>query len=285
MGDGKDSSYLLRSVCQEPSNLYIFMVALRSFFLVLTTHLLAGEVTTSLSPSPPSPQILTKLSWTLRYFNPLNLSWRYYSILAYRCIAKDWGTKQLAMINYEQHPFDPPLPYIYGESLVHDLSVPRLEMSGVFSSQGLLTLSCAYQGVLAMQYSISTEGIPYLPNVTVPLAIMGLFRVLVSKWVASKIHVEPYPYPVPEGSFAPSQSRDWWRALCGRFSRANNFELTRWPMSSMTSSLLSSFRMKSSVSSSSSSVAFSSSSSSSFSSSLSSSPSSVSARLSFCILF
>ncbi|MCO5593258.1 hypothetical protein L7F22_047265 [Adiantum nelumboides] len=177
-------------VCKEPTPFYLLAVALRSFFLVLATHLLAGEVDTSLAGAP----LARRISWWFRYYNPLNLSWRYYSMFAYRFTAHSWGTPQLALINHEGHPLLAPLPYIVGET-VHPLHVRRLELAGLLSSQGILTFSAAYQGILAIQYAISSEGIPYLPNTTVPLAMVGLFRVLACKWVASKIHVDPYPYP------------------------------------------------------------------------------------------
>ncbi|KAH7299782.1 hypothetical protein KP509_24G029000 [Ceratopteris richardii] len=88
----------------------------------------------------------------------------------------------------------PPLPYVLGET-VHPLHVRRLEMAGLLSSQGVLTLCAAYQGALAIEYAVSIEGIPYLPNTTAPLAIVGLFRVMACNWVASKIQVNAYPYP------------------------------------------------------------------------------------------
>ncbi|KAH7299783.1 hypothetical protein KP509_24G029100 [Ceratopteris richardii] len=155
-----------------------------------TTHLLAGEVDTTLGNVP----FLRRIWWWCRYYNPLNLSWRYYSMFAYRFTARSWGMQQLALINHEEHPFMPPLPYILGET-VHPLHVRRLEMAGVLSSQGVLTFCAAYQGALAIEYAISTEGIPYLPNTTAPLAMVGLFRVMACKWVASKIQVDAYPYP------------------------------------------------------------------------------------------
>ncbi|MCO5612311.1 hypothetical protein L7F22_066576 [Adiantum nelumboides] len=177
-------------VCKAPTPFYLLAVALRSFLLVLATHLLAGEVDTSLAGAP----LARRVSWWFRYYNPLNLSWRYYSMFAYRFTVHSWGTPQLALINHEGHPLLAPLPYIVGET-VQPLHVRRLELAGLLSSQGILTFSAAYQGLLAIQYAISTEGIPYLPNTTVPLAMVGLFRVLACKWVASKIHVDPYPYP------------------------------------------------------------------------------------------
>ncbi|KAI5069861.1 hypothetical protein GOP47_0016162 [Adiantum capillus-veneris] len=186
-------------VCKEPTAFYLLAVALRSFFLVLATHLLAGEVDTSLAGVP----LARRISWWCRYYNPLNLSWRYYSMFAYRFTAHSWGNPQLALINHEEHPLLPPLPYIVGET-VHPLCVRRLEMAGLLSSQGILTFSAAYQGALAIQYAISTEGIPYLPNTTVPLAMVGLFRVMGCKWVASKIHVDAYPYPCMPSPLAPS---------------------------------------------------------------------------------
>eukprot|EP00250_Pteridium_aquilinum_P017091 c23449_g1_i1 orf=220-1875(-) len=186
--------------CRQPTNFYLMGVALRSFFLVLATHLLAGEVDTTLAGLP----LTRRLSWWSRYYNPLNLSWRYYSMFAYRFTARLWGTHQLALINHEEHPLLPPVPYIVGET-VRTLHVRRLEMAGLLSSQGILTFSAAYQGALAIQYAISTEGIPYLPNTTVPLAMVGLFRVMASKWVASKIQVDAYPYPCVSSSSAASE--------------------------------------------------------------------------------
>ncbi|KAH7299791.1 hypothetical protein KP509_24G029700 [Ceratopteris richardii] len=177
-------------ICREPTNFFLRAVGLRSFFLVLATHLLAGEVDTTLGNVP----FLRRIWWWCRYYNPLNLSWRYYSMFAYRFTARSWGIQQLALINHEEHPFMPPLPYILGKT-VHPLHVRRLEMAGLLSSQGVLTFSAAYQGALAIEYAISTEGIPYLPNTTAPLAMVGLFRVMACKWVASKIQVDAYPYP------------------------------------------------------------------------------------------
>ncbi|KAH7299794.1 hypothetical protein KP509_24G029900 [Ceratopteris richardii] len=127
-------------------------------------------------------------------------------MFAYRLSARSWGIQQLALINHEEHPFMPPLPYIVGET-VHPLHVRRLEMAGLLSSQGVLTFCAVYQGALAIEYAISTEGIPYLPNTTVPLAMLGLSRVMASKWVASKIQVDTYPYPcLSEARVDPSFS-------------------------------------------------------------------------------
>ncbi|KAH7299778.1 hypothetical protein KP509_24G028700 [Ceratopteris richardii] len=190
-------------ICREPTNFFLLAVGLRSFFLVLATHLLAGEVDTTFGKAP----FLRRIWWWCRYYNPLNLSWRYYSMFAYRFTARSWGIQQLALINHEEHPFMPPLPYVLGET-VHPLHVRRLEMAGLLSSQGVLTFCAAYQGVLAIEYAISTEGIPYLPNTTAPLAMAGLFRVMVCKWVASKIQVDAYPYPYSlEPRVSPSSFR------------------------------------------------------------------------------
>lgn len=184
-------------ICTSHSDLYLLAAALRSFFLVIGTHLLAGEVDTTLSCEPTL--LPRRLFWLLRYFNPVNLSWRYYSILAYRlAVARNWGETQLALVNYEAHPSKPPVPYIVTEA-VHNYHVRRLEPSGFFSSQGLLTVSAGYQGALAVQYTISTAGVAFLPNITMPLAIMGLFRVMVFPWITGKVYVDPYSYPCEVG--------------------------------------------------------------------------------------
>ncbi|KAI5073877.1 hypothetical protein GOP47_0011890 [Adiantum capillus-veneris] len=180
-------------LCTSHKDYYLLAAAVRSFFLVIATHLLAGEVDTSTLSEEAA--ILPRLMWLLRYFNPLNLSWRYYSIFAYRIVAgRAWGEKQLAIINYEAHPCRAPVPFIVTEA-VNPYHVRRLEPSGFFSSQGLLTISAGYQGILAVQYTISTAGVAFLPNITMPLAIIGLFRVLVYPWITNKVYVDPYPYP------------------------------------------------------------------------------------------
>lgn len=183
-------------LCTSHKDYYLLAAALRSFFLVIGTHLLAGEVDTSTLSVEAA--VLPRLFWLVRYFNPLNLSWRYYSIFAYRlAAAQNWGEKQMALINYEAHPCRAPVPYIITEA-VESYHVRRLEPSGFFSSQGLLTISAGYQGILAVQYTISTAGVAFLPNITMPLAIIGLFRVLVYPWITSKVYVDPYEYPSPE---------------------------------------------------------------------------------------
>ncbi|KAH7433724.1 hypothetical protein KP509_07G083000 [Ceratopteris richardii] len=179
-------------ICTSRNDFYLLAGAMRSFFTVIATHLLAGEVDTStLSQEAP---MLPRLLWLLRYFNPLNLSWRYYSIFAYRLVVgRKWGEKQMAIINFEAHPLRPPKPFVVTEAI--DLyHVRRLDPSGFFSSQGLLTISAGYQAILAVQYTIWTAGVAFLPNITMPLAIIGLFRVLVYPWITGKVYVDPYPY-------------------------------------------------------------------------------------------
>lgn len=183
----------MSELCEKPSRLYLFESAVRSVFSVIATHILAGQVDAILTDE----MLLKKLWWFSRYFNPLNLAWRYYSILAYRCMNGKLSHKQIALLNFESHPYKPPIPYVSGE-LMEDYSVRRLEIAGIFSSQGLLSIIAAYQGLLAVQFTLSSSGFGYLPNVTKALAVLGLFRVLVSPWIANRVHVEyPSDYPPP----------------------------------------------------------------------------------------
>lgn len=186
-------SQSLDTLCQKPSDLLLLESAFRSFFAVFATHILAGEVDTVFAGG----SFAAKISWLVRYFNPVNLCWRYYSMLAYRFMAKTWGERQLALINFEAYPFRPPIPYIVGET-VQDFWIRRLEISGIVSSQGLLSIIAAYQGIMAVQFTISSNALGFLPTISKPLAILGLFRFMVSNWVASKVYVEPYPYPTQE---------------------------------------------------------------------------------------
>ncbi|MCO5559194.1 hypothetical protein L7F22_012789 [Adiantum nelumboides] len=183
-------------LCTSHQDYYLLIGAVRSFFLVVATHLLAGEVDTSTLSDETG--LLPRLLWLLRYFNPLNISWRYYSIFAYRITAgrspTTWGEKQLAIINYEAHPCEVPVPFIVTEA-VTSYKVRRLEPSGFFSSQGLLTFSAGYQVIIAVMYTMSTAGVAFLPNITMPLAIIGFCRVLVYPWITNKVYVDPYPYP------------------------------------------------------------------------------------------
>eukprot|EP00249_Psilotum_nudum_P016831 c26002_g1_i1 orf=638-1543(-) len=177
-------------VCRPPTNFYLLEVAFRSYFSVFATHILAGEVDTAFCEG----SILDRIWWLLRYFNPVNLSWRYYSILAYRFMTGKLDRKKLALINFDSYPYRAPIPFVVGEK-IEDYVVRRLEVSGVFSSQGLLSVIAAYQGYLAIQFTISTSGFGYLPNISKAMAILGLMRVMVSHWIASKIYVEPHSYP------------------------------------------------------------------------------------------
>ncbi|KAH7299784.1 hypothetical protein KP509_24G029200 [Ceratopteris richardii] len=139
-------------ICRKPTNFFLLSVGLSSFFLVLATHLLAGEVDTSLVNLPFLRRVWWWWWWWCRYYNPLNLSWRYYSMFAYRFTARSWGIQQLALINHEEHPFRPPLPYVLGET-VHPLHVGRLEMAGLLSSQSVLLIRV-----------LSPSSTPYLPR-------------------------------------------------------------------------------------------------------------------------
>ncbi|KAH7433722.1 hypothetical protein KP509_07G082900 [Ceratopteris richardii] len=179
-------------ICTSRNDFYLLAGAMRSFFSVIATEMLACEVDTStLSQEAP---LLPRLLWLLRYFNPLNLSWRFYSIFAYRMlVGGKWGEKQMAIINFEAHPLRPPKPFVVTETI--DLyHVRRLDPSGFFSIQGLLTISVGYPAILAVQYTIWTAGVAFLPHITMPLAFIGLFRVLVYPWITGKVYVDPYPY-------------------------------------------------------------------------------------------
>ncbi|KAI5067750.1 hypothetical protein GOP47_0018278 [Adiantum capillus-veneris] len=213
--------------CTQPGRLYLLDSGTRSFLATLATHILAGEIDTvfpSTAPTPidnisatdaslvANPPLVVsaadhdagqtqpllgmgaKISWLLRYFNPVNLCWRYYSMLAFRFTAPSWGPKQLALINFEVHPFHPPTPYIVGD-LAPSFVIKRLEISGFLSSQGLLSFLAAYQGLSAIYFILAPQTIGCLPTLSKPLAILGLFRAMVTKWVASKVYIEPYPYP------------------------------------------------------------------------------------------
>lgn len=185
----------MSQLCERPSKLYLFENAFRSFFSVIATHILAGQVDALLCDEEEGDllHLLKRLWWFARYFNPLNLAWRYYSILAFRCMRGPLSRKQIALINFECYPYGPPIPYVQGEAMP-DYSVKRLEISGVFSSQGMLSFIAAYQGFQAVQFTLSGSGFGFLPNITKAMAILGLFRVLVSPWIANKVHVEAKAY-------------------------------------------------------------------------------------------
>eukprot|EP00249_Psilotum_nudum_P013135 c24170_g1_i1 orf=266-1192(-) len=179
-------------ICHQASDLYLLEIALRLFMAIIATHILAGEVDTTLSQG----NFLRKVSWLLRYFNPVNLCWRYYSILAYRFLADSWGEKQLAVINFEGYPYRSPIPYFVAEK-IEGYRVGRLEMPGLLGSQGLLSMITAYDVMLSTQYVLSTKPSCFLPTITKPLGLFGFLRVLVSKWLTNKLYIQPYPYPPP----------------------------------------------------------------------------------------
>ena len=211
-------------------NVYLLAGAVKPLFLLLATHLLAGEGDTTLagSPSPapprssssagrsifsreaeaPPPPIHARVFWLLRYYNPVNLSWRYYSILAWRAshcnCNRHWGRRHIAIVNHEAHPWDPPMPYVLTDSALAppNYRVKRLEMAthSFMSPQGVLTLSSASQlGLAALVMSGFAGGrvqLLVLPNLGLPLFVLSLgSRLAAFPWIASKVYVDPYPYP------------------------------------------------------------------------------------------
>jgi hypothetical protein len=161
-------------------------------FAPLIAHIVGGVSSPIPIPSDSKPP-----SWSacLPHYNPISVIWRWYAIADRRFRAYNWDAADMAACNAvfwdsEKARWDGSEEVML-RSRAWLIKVPEQRHVPLLSASSLTTVVLTLQGVQAgfIIYSFSNPDSPYhilqgLPNVFIPIAILGLMRLPAALWLS-----------------------------------------------------------------------------------------------------